>query len=85
MASGKGCLECRDGCREIVEEGVTGLVVPAGEPAPLAAALLRVLDERGLRDALGRAARTASARYDIRECVSKMEALYDEVLAESGR
>jgi glycosyltransferase involved in cell wall biosynthesis len=86
MASGKAIVSTAvDGCREILEEGVTGLLVPPSEPAPLAAALLRVLDESPLRDALGRAARAASARYDIRECVSKMEALYDEVLAESGR
>jgi glycosyltransferase involved in cell wall biosynthesis len=86
MASGKAIVSTAvDGCREILEEGVTGLLVPPSEPTPLAAALLRVLDERSLRDALGRAARTASGRYDIRECVSKMEALYDEVLAESGR
>jgi glycosyltransferase involved in cell wall biosynthesis len=86
MASGKAIVSTAvDGCREILEEGVTGLLVPPSEPAPLATALLRVLDEHGLRDALGRAAQAASARYDIRECVSKMEALYDEVLAESGR
>jgi glycosyltransferase involved in cell wall biosynthesis len=41
----------------------TGLVVPAGAPGPLAAALRRVHDDPGLRRRLGAAAREAVRAY----------------------
>ena len=40
----------------LVRDGRTGLVVPAGEPAPLAAALRRLADDTALRARLGDAA-----------------------------
>ena len=70
-----------DGCREVLEDGRTGLLVPPRDPAALAEALLRVLRDPGLRRDLAGAARRASARYDIAACVAQMQALYDEVLA----
>jgi glycosyltransferase involved in cell wall biosynthesis len=70
-----------DGCREVLEEGVTGLLVPPENAEALAAALERALADSALREGLGRAALAASARYDVRACVGQMEALYDEVLA----
>jgi glycosyltransferase involved in cell wall biosynthesis len=73
-----------DGCREVLEDGRTGLLVPPRDPAALAAALGRVLDDAPLRRSLGENARAASTRYDIRTCVTAMEGLYDEVLAERG-
>ena len=83
MASGKTIVSTAvDGCREILEDGVSALLVPPRDAAGLAAALLRALDEPTLRADLARAARRASAPYDIGECVGKMEALYDEMLAE---
>lgn len=83
MASGRAIVSTAvDGCREVLEEGVTGLLVPPSDPEALGAALLRALEDRGLREGLGRRAREASARYDVRECVRQMESLYDEVLAE---
>ncbi len=86
MASGKAIVSTAvDGCREVLEEERTGLLVPPRDPEALAGALLRVLEDDGLRGGLGQGARTASARYDIRSCVGQMEALYDEVLAEKGR
>ena len=83
MASGKAIVSTAvDGCREILQDRATALLVPPGDAAGLAAALGRVLDQPNLRADLGAAARRASAPYDIRECVGKMEALYDEMLAE---
>jgi glycosyltransferase involved in cell wall biosynthesis len=81
MASGKAIVSTAvDGCREVLQEGLTGLLVPARDPAALAAGLLKPLLDPGLRESLGREARRASRGYDIRDCVSKMESLYDEVL-----
>jgi len=85
MAAGKAIVSTAvDGCREVLEDGLTGLLVPPRDPAALATALGRVLDDALLRRSLADEARRASTRYDIRSCVAAMEALYDEVLAERG-
>jgi glycosyltransferase involved in cell wall biosynthesis len=84
MASGKAIVSTAvDGCREVLEDGRTGLLVAAQDPPALAGALLRALEDAGLRRSLGERAREASARYDVGSCVLQMEALYDEVLSES--
>lgn len=81
MASGKAIVSTAvDGCREVLEDGSTGLLVPPRDPEALAAALARVADDAPLRDRLARMARDASRRYDIAECVRRMEDLYDDVL-----
>lgn len=85
MAAGKAVVSTAvDGCREVLEDGVTGLLVPPADAAALAEALLRVLDDASLRASLSRGAREASRRYDVGACVEQMEALYDEVLAEGA-
>jgi glycosyltransferase involved in cell wall biosynthesis len=85
MAAGKAIVSTAvDGCREVLEDAVTGLLVPPRDPAALSAALGRVLDDEGMRRRLGENARAASTRYDIRACVAAMESLYDEVLTERG-
>lgn len=71
-----------DGCREVLQDGRTGLLVPPRDAEAMAGALTRVLADRALRESLAGAALRESARYDIRECVERMQALYDEVLAE---
>jgi L-malate glycosyltransferase len=45
------------GIPEVVEDGVTGLLVPPEDPAALAAALARLIDDRDYRIRLGRAGR----------------------------
>lgn len=82
MASAKAIVSTAvDGCREILEEGRTALLVQPGDPAALASALVRLLSDEVLRSALSTGAHRASATYDIRACVNAMQDLYDEVLA----
>lgn len=86
LAAGKAIVSTAvDGCREVLDPGVTGLLVPPRDPDALAQALLHALQSPALRESLARHAREASARYDVSECVRQMEALYDEVLAERDR
>ncbi len=59
------------GCREIVQDGVTGLLVPPRDPEALAAALERLAGEKALRRRMGAAARDLVER-----------ALSDEVVAQ---
>ena len=48
------------GCREVVRDGVEGLLVPVRDPEALADAITRLLEDSGLRSRMGAAARTAS-------------------------
>jgi len=46
-----------DGCRELVRDGETGLLVPPAQPEPLAAGICHLLEDAARRDRMGRAAR----------------------------
>ena len=86
MASGKAIVSTAvDGCREVLEDESTGLLVPPGSPDALAAALARVVDDPSLRARLSHMAGDASRRYDIGECVRRMQDLYDDVLGARAR
>jgi glycosyltransferase involved in cell wall biosynthesis len=86
MAAGKAIVSTAvDGCKEVLEEGRTGLLVPPQDPSSLGAALLRLVTDPSFRGSLGDQARRDSARYDIRATVHAMEALYDEVLTPGPR
>ena len=82
MAAGKAVVSTSvDGCREVLEDGTNGLLVPPREPQALAAALGRVLQDAGLRRRLGENALVASRRYDVTTCVRQIQDLYEETLA----
>jgi glycosyltransferase involved in cell wall biosynthesis len=85
MAAGKAIVASAvDGCAEILEEGRTAFLVPPGDAPALSRALVSLLGDAGRRQALSEAARTASRQYDIATCVTQMQELYDEVLAETS-
>ena len=69
------------GVRSVVKDGVTGFVVPPGQPAALARALERLARAAELRAAMGAAAREASAPFSLARLVKNVQALYAEVLA----
>ncbi len=82
MAAGKTIVSTAvDGCREVLEDGQTGLLVPAADAESLAQAILRVLGDDTLRASLSAKARAASHRYDVRTCVDEMQQVYEEVTA----
>ena len=83
MAAGKAIVSTAvDGCREVLRDGETALLVPPSDAAALAGALERAIDDTKLRVALGTRAREASRQYDVKACVEAMQAFYDELLAE---
>lgn len=49
------------GPSEVLEDGVTGMIVPPGDPCALAAALASLEDDPGRRGAMGQAARRRAA------------------------
>jgi glycosyltransferase involved in cell wall biosynthesis len=69
------------GVRSVNRHGITGLVVPPGEPVALADALNRLLSDERLRVELGQAARRrAENEYSADRMVSKTLEVYREVL-----
>jgi glycosyltransferase involved in cell wall biosynthesis len=62
----------------IIEDGLHGLLVPAGDPAALAEAIRRLLDDHELARRLGRAARRrVEKRYSRQAMVRRFEAFYE--------
>jgi glycosyltransferase involved in cell wall biosynthesis len=63
-------------------DGRTGLNVPVGQPAPLARALTRLLDDQSLRRRLGAAARQRYEReFDARLMTQRTLSLYQRLLS----
>lgn len=60
---------------ELVEDGVTGLVVPVNDPAALAAALSRLAGDKELRRRLGEAARARVSEYDLPRALAAWESV----------
>jgi L-malate glycosyltransferase len=69
------------GCPELIDDAVTGLLVPPRDPARLAEALERLLTHPTQARRLGRTARRAiEARYSIDRSAALLQALYEELL-----
>ncbi|MEU5303600.1 glycosyltransferase [Streptomyces noursei] len=65
---------------ELVEDGVTGRLVPAGHPSALAAALLELIGDTACRTRMGAAALAASDRFDPAAVAGRHAALFGELL-----
>src|SRR5262245_7244264 len=79
VASGVG------GILELIDTGRTGLLVPPGEPQPLADALCRLIANPALAARLGEAARDeARAHYSFDRMVASFDSLYIAELARRG-
>jgi glycosyltransferase involved in cell wall biosynthesis len=83
MAAGRPVVATRvGGVVELIDEGVTGLMVPPRSPEALADAISRVLSDPGLGERLGRAAREAVyPRHSSARLCEDMAALYADLLA----
>lgn len=66
--------------REIVEDGRTGLLVPAGDVAALASALEDLVGDPARARRLGLAARSAALRYEPSAIAREMESVYEHLL-----
>jgi phosphatidyl-myo-inositol alpha-mannosyltransferase len=73
------------GYRDVVTDGVDGLLVPPRNSAALAAALVELLRHPDLGRRLGEAGRrTVENRFSIDAQVRRIQAVYDEELARAG-
>jgi glycosyltransferase involved in cell wall biosynthesis len=78
MASGLPVVATRSGGpEEIVTDGIDGLLVPRDDPDALAAAMLRVAADEGLRRRLGSAARAAArTKFSLTKMLEGYEEIY---------
>ncbi|UCE87511.1 MAG: glycosyltransferase, partial [Deltaproteobacteria bacterium] len=74
------------GCREVVSDGVTGLLVPVAQTAPLRTAFESLLPDVARCARIGRAGRArAVARFDERAVFERIELAYRELALGPGR
>jgi glycosyltransferase involved in cell wall biosynthesis len=67
------------GIPEMIEDGVSGLLVPAGEPEPLAAAIVRLLTDHPLADTIARRGHElVHERFCVELMVRAVSDLYDQ-------
>jgi glycosyltransferase involved in cell wall biosynthesis len=72
------------GVREVVDDGVTGILVPHGAPEAFAAACARLLDDPARRERMGAAAREhVRAAYSADRLCAEVDALYERCLREA--
>lgn len=65
------------GCREVVEDGVNGILVPVRDSEALARGIAALLDDPALRERMGRAGREKAVReFDVRHVVQQYLELY---------
>jgi glycosyltransferase involved in cell wall biosynthesis len=73
------------GSRDAVEHGVTGLVVPPGDPTALGGAIADLLEDPARRDRMASAAQEqVAARFDVRAMGSALDALYARLARPRG-
>jgi len=72
------------GYREVVSDGVEGLLVPPRDPEALAAGLVRVLTEPELAQRLGGAGRERARIFDWPIVVDRLEELYLRAIESAG-
>jgi glycosyltransferase involved in cell wall biosynthesis len=80
MARGLPVVATRvGGTPEVIEDGVSGLLVPAGAPDDLARAMLQIYRDPAAARAMGVAAHERVRRhFDVRRMVADYQALYVE-------
>jgi glycosyltransferase involved in cell wall biosynthesis len=73
------------GLPDLIDDDVSGVLVPPRDPAAMNRALDRLLSDDELRDRLGAAAAERSAEFRIDRIAPRFERLYESVLERSSR
>jgi len=72
------------GVPELVEDGVTGLLVPVDDASALGSAIARVLEDDALSSSMRDRARTRVRDYSIERTAAATVAVYERVLSAAG-
>lgn len=82
MSCGRACIATLiPGSRDIIEDEVSGLLVPAEDVDALANAIRKLADDASLRTSFGSSARQRIlSRFSVEQEVSGYEAMYQEIM-----
>ena len=72
-------LDCDYGPRHIIEDGVTGRLIPYNDDNAMADAICELIDNQDKRQQMGKAALKASQRYTPENVMNKWIVLFDEI------
>jgi glycosyltransferase involved in cell wall biosynthesis len=76
----------KDRVEDVVEDGVTGLIVPPRDPRRLADAIVRLVDDPALRRRLGSAARSRyAAQFEPAAAARRMLEVYRDLISPGPR
>jgi glycosyltransferase involved in cell wall biosynthesis len=67
------------GLPDVVEDGVSGILVAPGDATALRGALERLVDDPALRARMGEAARLRAQRFSAGEVLPRLERIYETV------
>ena len=70
---------CKCGPRDVLTDGVDGLLIPEGDVAALAAGMKRLMNDEDLRRRMGAAAFRNSEKYDKERIMALWEKLFHEL------
>ena len=73
-------FDCDFGPRDIVTDGVDGILVPSEDVHLLANGMRQIMSDEALRKRLGAAARVKAGRFDVATIVSQWDSLTKKVL-----
>jgi glycosyltransferase involved in cell wall biosynthesis len=80
MSRGKPVIGTEPGGHsDMILDGETGLLVPAGDVPALAEAMRRLIADPELRARLGAAGRVRSRLFTVEETIPRLERLYEEL------
>jgi len=87
MAAGKPVIATRvGGTPEVVEDKVTGLLVPPRDPEALAEAIIALIQDRERAEAMGQVGRARVEEYfSVERMIAETETLYEELIEEKMR
>lgn len=69
------------GCREAIEENITGILIPVKSPVALADAIHKLVDDPDLRKRMGRAGRELAEReFKVENVIEKHLSIYRELV-----
>ena len=70
----------------MIDDGVTGRLLPTGDIHVVSKAILRLLEDDKMRDDMGKAARRrAEEVFDVRKNTRLLESVYAELLGQKVR